>query len=238
MKNYKTIIEKYLCGRENKKGYGIYELMQTLLLFEISYETINKRIIGNQFDASILNSFMLRNILNIGHTYTQINILGKLFDCGKQSENALTLTNLWRDTKNILPQNEHYFELKRFFEGLFDDPHLKNIKEARDKVVCHNDSDASKNIEIDIRECAKKAFNIYKLFNSFITINPCEFLDFRSERLLNDELLTLSLPFFADENSKNVFKEQYLNVLNELKLEFLSESDVVKLMEKVVKSNR
>ena len=238
MSDYKSIIENYLCGRENKKGYGIYEMMQTLLLFEISYETINKRIIGNKFDASILNSYMLRNILNIGHTYTQINILGKLFDCGKQSENALTLTNLWKNVKNILPQNKQYLELKEFFAGLFEDQHLKNIKEARDKVICHNDSDASKNIEIDIRECAKKAFNVYNLFNSYLVNNPCEFLDLRSERLLNDELSTLSLPFFADENSKSTFKDNYLNVLDDLGLKYLTESNIINLMNIVnIKSN-
>ena len=223
-------IEKYLCCYEIG-GYSIYELLLKILIFEICYETINKKILEKKAEQTILESNIVKNIFLVGHTYTQINILSKLFDFHKQS---ISFINLWKETKNLLPQNEEYMEIYNIFKNLKKDNKLKALKDARDKVVCHNDKDADRNIEIDIRECAIASFKIYNYFNSFIP-NKFDFLQLREYSFLNYEVEKLSLPFFKNEDDKEEFKDSYKKVLNDFNLKFMRESDLIKLMEETVK---
>ena len=48
------IIEKYLCCHE-VGGYSIYELLQKILIFELCYETLNKRIMEQKQTDSLPN---------------------------------------------------------------------------------------------------------------------------------------------------------------------------------------
>lgn len=229
--DYKKIIEKYLCTKDSG-GYSIFEMLQTLLLFEICYETMNKGIISKNIEYPILNSYLLGTVLKIGHTYTQITILGKIFDF---DDRTLSFTNLWKEVKALLPQDEEFNKIKDMLENLQKNEFLKNIKTARDQIVCHNDICAKRETEIDIRECIIIAFKVYKYFSSFIP-NVCDFLDYRSERFINYELATLSLPFFATDESKKIFEDSYRKVLQDLDLKYISESDFIKLCDTVVKT--
>ena len=223
-------IEKYLCCYEIG-GYSIYELLQKILIFEICYETINKKILEKKTEQTILESNIVKNMFLVGHTYTQINILGKLFDPDKRT---LSFINLWKETKNLLPQDEKYKEINEIFENLEKNNKLKTLKDARDKVVCHNDKDADRNIEIDIRECAIASFKIYNYFNSFIP-NKFDFLQLREYSFLNYEAEKLSLPFLKNEDDIEDFKDNYKTVLKDFNLQFMRESDLIKLMEETVK---
>lgn len=230
--DYKKIIEKYLCTKDSG-GYSIFEMLQKLLLFEICYETMNNNIISKNAKYPILNSYILGNVLKIGHTYTQITILGKVFDFDKRT---LSFINLWKEIKTLLPQDDEFKKINETFEKISENKFLKSIKTARDEIICHNDSGADRNVEINIRECVVLAFKIYKYFASFIP-NICDFLDYRSEAFLNYELATLSLPFFADDEAKKTFEDNYRKVLHDLGLKYVSESDLIKLCDAIVKTN-
>ncbi len=99
MLEIRQIIEKYLCNKEGSNGFGIYELMQKLLLFELCYENINKRLLDNNEQGTILESNLLKNMFLIGHSYTQINILGKLFD---NDNRLISFKKLWKKIKDKL----------------------------------------------------------------------------------------------------------------------------------------
>ena len=224
------IIEKYLCCHE-VGGYSIYELLQKILIFELCYETLNKRIMEQKATQTILESNLVGNMFMVGHTYTQINILGKLFD---PDSRAISFINLWKKTKKLLPHNEQYKIIDDIFKNLTRNEKLQALKEARDKVVCHNDEDANRNIEIDIRECAIASFKIYDYFNSFIP-NKFDFLEFREYTFLNYELEKLSLPLLKNEGDKKDFIENYQKVLKDFSLKFMKQSDLIRLMEETVK---
>ena len=231
MEEAKEIIAKYLCNKEGSNGFGIYELMQKLLLFELCYENINKRLLDNNVQGTILESDLLKNMFLIGHSYTQINILGKLFDNDNRS---ISFINLWNDTKDLLIQDEKYEKLKSLIENLKSNKYLKSIYNARNKIVCHNDSDSNRKLMIDIRNAVIVAFDIYNYFNSFLTKN-FDFLTLREEDFLKDEIEKLSLPFFKDESQKIEFEENYKKILNEFNLKYMTFTDVYKLMNTTVK---
>ena len=172
-------MKKYLCTKEYG-GYSIYELLKTMLLFEISYETINHKIMKKDTKNTILDSYILSNVLRIGYTYTQINVLYKLFDFDKQ---ALSFTNLWEEVKSLLPKDKKYNAIQEVLNSLKKNQILINIRTARDKIICHNDEDADRQIEIEIRESLILAFRVYKYFTSFIP-NSCDFLDYRGQIFL------------------------------------------------------
>lgn len=231
MEEAKEIIAKYLCNKEGSNGFGIYELMQKLLLFELCYENINKRLLDNNVQGTILESDLLKNMFLIGHSYTQINILGKLFDNDNRS---ISFINLWKETKDLLIQDEKYEKLKSLIENLKSNKYLKSIYNARNKIVCHNDSDSNRKLMIDIRNAVIVAFDIYNYFNSFLTKN-FDFLNLREEDFLKDEIEKLSLPFFKDESQKIEFEENYKKILNEFNLKYMTFTDVYKLMNTTVK---
>ena len=231
MEEAKEIITKYLCNKEGSNGFGIYELMQKLLLFELCYENINKRLLDNNVQGTILESNLLKNMFLIGHSYTQINILGKLFDNDKRS---ISFINLWEETKYKLIQDEKYEKIKNLLENLQSNKYLKSVYDARNKIVCHNDSDSNRKLMIDIRNAVIVAFDIYNYFNSFLTKN-FDFLTLREEDFLKDELEKLSLPFFKDESQKIEFEENYKKILNEFNLKYMTFTDVYKLMNATVK---
>ena len=231
MEEAKEIIAKYLCNKEGSNGFGIYELMQKLLLFELCYENINKRLLDNNVQGTILESDLLKNMFLIGHSYTQINILGKLFDNDNRS---ISFINLWNDTKDLLIQDEKYEKLKSLIENLKSNKYLKSIYNARNKIVCHNDRDSNRKLMIDIRNAVIVAFDIYNYFNSFLTKN-FDFLTLREEDFLKDEIEKLSLPFFKDESQKIEFEENYKKILNEFNLKYMTFTDVYKLMNTTVK---
>lgn len=230
MEEAKEIIAKYLCNKEGSNGFGIYELMQKLL-FELCYENINKRLLDNNVQGTILESDLLKNMFLIGHSYTQINILGKLFDNDNRS---ISFINLWKETKDLLIQDEKYEKLKSLIENLKSNKYLKSIYNARNKIVCHNDSDSNRKLMIDIRNAVIVAFDIYNYFNSFLTKN-FDFLTLREEDFLKDEIEKLSLPFFKDESQKIEFEENYKKILNEFNLKYMTFTDVYKLMNTTVK---
>ncbi len=231
MLEIRQIIEKYLCNKEGSNGFGIYELMQKLLLFELCYENINKRLLDNNEQGTILESNLLKNMFLIGHAYTQINILGKLFDNDNRS---ISFINLWEETKYKLIQDEKYEKIKNLLENLQSNKYLKSVYDARNKIVCHNDSDSNRKLMIDIRNAVIVAFDIYNYFNSFLTKN-FDFLTLREEDFLKDELEKLSLPFFKDESQKIEFEENYKKFLNEFNLKYMTFTDVYKLMNATVK---
>lgn len=231
MEEAKEIIAKYLCNKEGSNGFGIYELMQKLLLFELCYENINKRLLDNNVQGTILESDLLKNMFLIGHSYTQINILGKLFDNDNRS---ISFINLWKETKDLLIQDEKYEKLKSLIENLKSNKYLKSIYNARNKIVCHNDSDSNRKLMIYIRNAVIVAFDIYNYFNSFLTKN-FDFLTLREEDFLKDEIEKLSLPFFKDESQKIEFEENYKKILNEFNLKYMTFTDVYKLMNTTVK---
>ena len=231
MEEAKEIIAKYLCNKEGSNGFGIYELMQKLLLFELCHENINKRLLDNNVQGTILESNLLKNMFLIGHSYTQINILGKLFDNDKRS---ISFINLWEETKYKLIQDEKYEKIKNLLENLQSNKYLKSVYDARNKIVCHNDSDSNRKLMIDIRNAVIVAFDIYNYFNSFLTKN-FDFLTLREEDFLKDELEKLSLPFFKDESQKIEFEENYKKILNEFNLKYMTFTDVYKLMNATVK---
>ena len=231
MLEIRQIIEKYLCNKEGSNGFGIYELMQKLLLFELCYENINKRLLDNNEQGTILESNLLKNMFLIGHAYTQINILGKLFDNDNRS---ISFINLWEETKYKLIQDEKYEKIKNLLENLQSNKYLKSVYDARNKIICHNDSDSNRKLMIDIRNAVIVAFDIYNYFNSFLTKN-FDFLTLREEDFLKDELEKLSLPFFKDESQKIEFEENYKKFLNEFNLKYMTFTDVYKLMNATVK---
>ena len=231
MLEIKQIIEKYLCNKEGSKGFGIYELMQKLLLFELCYENINQRLLDDNAHGTILESDLLKNMFLIGHSYTQINILGKLFDNDSRS---ISFINLWKETKDLLIQDEEYEKVKILIENLKSNKYLKSIYDARNKIVCHNDNDSNRKLMVDIRNAVIVAFDIYNYFNSFLTKN-FDFLTLREEDFLKDEIKKLSLPFFKDESQKIEFEENYKKILNEFNLKYMTFTDVYKLMNATVK---
>lgn len=205
--------------------------MQKLLLFELCYENINKRLLDNNVQGTILESDLLKNMFLIGHSYTQINILGKLFDNDNRS---ISFINLWKETKDLLIQDEKYEKLKSLIENLKSNKYLKSIYNARNKIVCHNDSDSNRKLMIDIRNAVIVAFDIYNYFNFFLTKN-FDFLTLREEDFLKDEIEKLSLPFFKDESQKIEFEENYKKILNEFNLKYMTFTDIYKLMNTTVK---
>lgn len=233
MPEISEIIEKYLCSKDGSNGFGIYELMQKLLLFELCYENINKRLLDNTVQGTILESELLKNMFLIGHSYTQINILGKLFDNDKRS---ISFINLWKETKDKLIQDEKYEKIKKLLENLPSNKCLKSIYNARNKIVCHNDSDSNRQLMIDIKKAVVIAFEIYNYFNSFLS-NSFDFLTLREEDFLKQEIEKLSLPFFKDESQKIEFKENYKKIINEFNLKFMTASDIYKLMNATIKVN-
>ncbi len=230
-------IEKYLCHR-NEGAYGIYELMHKLLLFEIFYEVFNQKILNNDIDGTALESDLLQNFLKIGYIYTQINILCKLFD---RMSNTLSLSTLFVNTKNLLPKNSEYEEIQKFLETqkiqrktIYTNKHIQSIKTARNKIICHNDTDANREILLDIRECSKIAFKIYDYFNKYV-IKDFDFLSLKEEAFIDNEIEKLSLPFFKNENDKKLFKVNYIKVLHDFNLNCMTFSDMQKFMQETIK---
>ena len=207
--------------------------MQKLLLFELCYENINKRLLEDNVQGTILESDLLKNMFLIGYSYTQINILGKLFD---NDNRAISFINLWKETKDLLIQDEKYEKVKFLIENLKSNKYLKSIHDARNKIICHNDNDSNRESMIDIRNAVIITFDIYNYFNSFLT-NKFDFLTLREDNFLKNEIKKLSSPFFKDESQKKDFEANYKKILNEFSLKFMTNTDIFELMNSTVKVN-
>lgn len=233
MSEIREIIEKYLCNKDGSNGFGIQELMQKLLLFELCYENINKRLLDNTVQGTILESVLLKTYFLIGHSYTQINVLGKLFDNDNRS---ISFINLWKETKDKLIQDEKYEKIKELLENLPSNKFLKSVYEARNKIICHNDSDSNRRLMIDIKNTVSIAFEIFNFFNSFLS-NSFDFLTFREEDFLKQEIEKLSLPFFKDEFQKIEFEENYKKIIKGFNLKFMTSTDIYNLVNTTIEVN-
>lgn len=222
------IIESYLCAKEDG-GYCIYDIMTKMLVFELGFENITKRLLETETKGTILQSNLLRNMCIIGHTYTQINAIGTLFDTDTRT---LSFVNLWKEVKDKLPKDDKYRKIQEILEHLQDNEVLKAIKDARNKVVCHNDKDADRHISISIREAIKLAFKVYHYFNSFLS-DKYDFITFRSETSLNFELESFEKPFFKNEEEKESFAQDYKAVIKELDLEYMTKKEMQALRDSV-----
>lgn len=224
------IIEKYLCTRKDSNS-SIYDLMQKLLLFELVYETINQRFIKKETAGSLLESQLLNNYFLISYIYVQSNVLAKLLDYDKRT---ISFINLWQETKDLLKQDEKYFEIKNQIESLQNNKCLKKIKTIRDTIICHNDENSNLKVLVDIREAVILIFKIYGYFSSFIT-NKFDFLIMREESFLEDEIEKLTHPLFNKEQEKEEFRQNYKKVLEEFGLKYMTVPDIHKLMKETVK---
>lgn len=224
------IIEKYLCNRKDS-GSSIYDLMQKLLLFELVYETINQRFIKKETAGSFLESQLLNNYFLISYIYVQSNVLAKLLDYDKRT---ISFINLWREVKDLLKQDEKYFEIKNQIENLQHNESLEKIKTIRDTIICHNDENSNLEVLVDIREAIVLVFKIYGYFNSFIP-NKIDFLTIREESFLEDEIEKLTQPLFSTEQEREEFRQNYKKVLEEFGLKYMTVQDIHKLMKETIK---
>ena len=224
------IIEKYLCTKKDSAS-SIYDLMQKLLLFELVYETINQRFIKEETAGTFLESQLLNNYFLISYIYVQSNVLAKLLDYDRRT---ISFINLWREVKDLLKQDDKYFEIKNQIESLQNNKCLEKIKTIRDTIICHNDEKSNFKVHVDIREAIILVFKIYGYFNSFIT-NKFDFLTIREESFLEDEIEKLTHPLFSTEQEKEEFRQNYKKVLEEFGLKYMTVQDIHKLMKETIK---